>query len=342
MNKGKMRIGLLYAHTNKPWGGVNTFFRAFASRAARDANVVLADVPYRADIVLSVGHFYAPGRMLTERQVCNISNGLPPWHPRGLFGGCGSKARLVWRLDGLRSVYAGGDVGRADSVLVRNLPLGTGTVFQSRFSQYCFDRAGYTHPRPDVIIHNGAAEHLFYPAGVSLQKGRKIVLVSNSWSTNESKGFEVLKAFATLGGVEVRHVGRWPQELDPGGVRLLGARTEPEIADILRMADFFLFSSQFDACSNAVVEALACGLPVIYHRSGGTPELCQDGRFGVGFGNDDDAVCDPRVVMDEAMERDAAMRDDLREHLAEYGFERCYVAYIEFFRKILESGLDTA
>lgn len=337
-----MRIGLLYAHTDKPWGGVNTFFRAFAARAARDAGVVLADAPHRADVVLSAGHYYAPGRMLTARQARNISYGLPPWHPRGLFGGRGSKARLVWRVDGLRSVYAGGDVGKADSVLVRNLPLGSGTVFQSGFSRYCFDRAGYAHPRPDVIVHNGAAEHLFYPADGSRQKGGKAVLVSNSWSTNERKGFEVLKAFAALGGVEVRHVGRWPEGLDPGGVRMLGARTEPEIADILRTADFFLFPSRFDACSNAVVEALACGIPVLYHRSGGTPELCRDGRFGVGFGHDDDAACDPRSVMDEATEREAVMRGDLREHVAEYGFETCYRAYMEFFREVLEYGEDTA
>jgi len=337
-----MRIGLLYGHTDKPWGGVNTFFRAFAARAARDSGVVLADAPRRADVVLSAGHYYAPGRMLTARQASNMSHGLPLWHPRGLFGVRGSKVRLVWRVDGLRSVYAGGSIDKADRVLVRNLPLGTGTVFQSEFSRYCFDRAGYAHPRPDVIIHNGAAEHLFYPANGSRKKAGKFVLVSNSWSTNESKGFEVLKAFAALDGVEVRHVGRWPEKLDPGGVRLLGARTEPEIADILRTADFFLFPSRFDACSNAVVEALACGVPVLYHRSGGTPELCRGGRFGVGFGHDDDTVCDPRFVMDEAMERDAAMRGDLREHLAEYGFERCYVAYIEFFRKILEPGVGTA
>lgn len=332
-----MRIGLLYAHTAKPWGGVNTFFRAFAARAENDENTVLIEVPHKADIVLSAGHYYAPGRMLTARRARNISHGVPSWHPRGLFGGRGAKVPLVWRVDGLRSVYAGGDVGRADSVLVRNLPLGSGTIFQSGFSRYCFEKAAHAYPLPDVVIHNGAAEHLFYPAdGVRAIDG-KVVLVSNSWSVNERKGFEQLKTFAALGGVEVRHIGRWPEGLDTGGVQLLGARSESEIADILRKADFFLFPSRFDACSNAVVEALACGVPVLYHRSGGTPELCREGRFGVEFGKVDDAACDPRVVMDEAMERNVSMRADLLEHAREYGFERCYQQYMNFFRTVLES-----
>jgi glycosyltransferase involved in cell wall biosynthesis len=39
----------------------------------------------------------------------------------------------------------------------------------------------------------------------------------------------------------------------------------------------FLAASINDPSSNALLEALACGLPAVYRRSGGHPELVGDG-----------------------------------------------------------------
>ena len=40
-------------------------------------------------------------------------------------------------------------------------------------------------------------------------------------------------------------------------------------------------ASHNDPCSNSLVEALCCGLPAIYLRSGGHPEIVGEG--GLGF-----------------------------------------------------------
>jgi len=55
----------------------------------------------------------------------------------------------------------------------------------------------------------------------------------------------------------------------------------PAFTDLLRAHDLYLAPSQDDPCSNALLEALACGLPAAYLQSGGHPELVGDG--GVGF-----------------------------------------------------------
>ena len=49
----------------------------------------------------------------------------------------------------------------------------------------------------------------------------------------------------------------------------------------MRRNDVYLAPSRNDPCSNALLEALACGLPAVFRASGGHPELV--GEAGVGF-----------------------------------------------------------
>jgi glycosyltransferase involved in cell wall biosynthesis len=53
-----------------------------------------------------------------------------------------------------------------------------------------------------------------------------------------------------------------------------------ELAELLRDHDIFITATEYDAYSNALVEALACGLPALYLRSGGSAEAVGDAGFG--------------------------------------------------------------
>ena len=50
-----------------------------------------------------------------------------------------------------------------------------------------------------------------------------------------------------------------------------------ELADMLRDHDIYITGSKNDPCSNALIEALSCGLPSIYYKDGGHPELVSAG-----------------------------------------------------------------
>jgi UDP-glucose:(heptosyl)LPS alpha-1,3-glucosyltransferase len=54
----------------------------------------------------------------------------------------------------------------------------------------------------------------------------------------------------------------------------------PEIRECYWSSDFFVFPTYYDPCSLVVLEALACGLPVITTSSNGASELMIDGRHG--------------------------------------------------------------
>jgi hypothetical protein len=61
-------------------------------------------------------------------------------------------------------------------------------------------------------------------------------------------------------------------------VRLLGERDDVPL--ILRALDVFVLSSIGEGISNAILEAMATGLPVIATRVGGNVELVRDGLTG--------------------------------------------------------------
>jgi glycosyltransferase involved in cell wall biosynthesis len=64
-----------------------------------------------------------------------------------------------------------------------------------------------------------------------------------------------------------------------GKVRFLGNRRD--VADILRAADVFAFPSRYEGFPGAVVEALACGIPVVASRIPMHEEAIEDGRTGL-------------------------------------------------------------
>jgi glycosyltransferase involved in cell wall biosynthesis len=49
---------------------------------------------------------------------------------------------------------------------------------------------------------------------------------------------------------------------------------------VLQMCDVFCHLSRTDGLSNALLEAMACGLPCIVSRAGGNPEVMEEGRSG--------------------------------------------------------------
>jgi glycosyltransferase involved in cell wall biosynthesis len=63
-----------------------------------------------------------------------------------------------------------------------------------------------------------------------------------------------------------------------GFFRFLGGRTD--VPDLLRASDLFVHPSREEGFSNAILEAMAAGLPVVACNVGGNPEAIVDGETG--------------------------------------------------------------
>jgi hypothetical protein len=64
--------------------------------------------------------------------------------------------------------------------------------------------------------------------------------------------------------------------------------TSIELAKELRLHHIFISASKFEPCSNALLEAMHCGLPALAFKNGGNPEIV--GRGGELFSNNDEII----------------------------------------------------
>lgn len=77
-------------------------------------------------------------------------------------------------------------------------------------------------------------------------------------------------------------------ELELINIQFLGYRAD--IPQIMTGSDLFVFTSLNEGFGNVIIEAMACGLPVVGTRVGGTPELVKDGQNGFLVDSDDTAA----------------------------------------------------
>ena len=188
-----------------------------------------------------------------------------------------SNCRMVHRVDGPIGIYRGFDDGTDRRILEVNHALADATIFQSRYSLDRHLELGLDLRSP-VVISNAVDPEIFHPPDTREPfGGRRVRVVASSWSNNPRKGaatFEWLDQNLDHDRFELTFVGRTSVAL--GRITMIPAVPSAELADLLRMQDLYLAASLDDPCSNALLEALACGLPAAFAASGGHPELVGD------------------------------------------------------------------
>lgn len=81
-----------------------------------------------------------------------------------------------------------------------------------------------------------------------------------------------------------------------GFVEFRGTYRQEEAPEIYRSADAYVMTKYLDPCPNTVLEAMACGLPVLHSASGGVPELVgTDAGVGLAVPEDWERVHVPSV-----------------------------------------------
>ncbi len=160
-------------------------------------------------------------------------------------------------------------------------------VYQSEFSaQSCRKFLGVPH-KQSTLIYNGVA----IPSPVASKRRtdtiKPIRLVTFAKFRRQDQIEPIIRAVALLDPREytLDIYGSYTQSLEqlfttlPSHISAKGELPNRKLLARLHDYDMFLFADQ-SACPNAVIEALAAGLPVVGYDRGSISELVSNGRSG--------------------------------------------------------------
>jgi glycosyltransferase involved in cell wall biosynthesis len=85
------------------------------------------------------------------------------------------------------------------------------------------------------------------------------------------------------GGADEARLREAVQTVMPSRVRMLGQQPSEVICGLLQAADCFILPSESEGLSNALLEAMAVGLPVVVSANDGNLEVVRDGENGLVF-----------------------------------------------------------
>jgi glycosyltransferase involved in cell wall biosynthesis len=164
-------------------------------------------------------------------------------------------------------------------------------VYQSNFSHSWWETVYGQIPVDHRVVYNAVDLAFYHPEGRCQrpQDHIRLLLVEGHLGSGYEQGLEnAIRLAQELDQglrqrVELVVVGDVPlalqqqcQKLGPAWITWMGVQPRQEIPAIDRSAHL-LFSADLNAaCPNAVIEALACGLPVIGFATGSLPELIDE------------------------------------------------------------------
>lgn len=228
--------------------------------------------------------------------------------------------------------------------------LATRVVYQSHFVQGWWQRVHGAGPSDYRVINNGVDLNTFSPNGAeeppsdrvrilmvegNLHGGYELGLAT-AFSLAErlqSSGKQVELAIA--GSVDDKTRSKWNQRANVE-LNWIGVVSNDHIPALNRTAHFLYSSDINAACPNSVIEALACGLPVLAFDTGALSELVPaSAGCVVAYGGDPWKLDPPNLKAlvqgaEELLEQQAALRVGARQHAeAALGLDSMVDAYVE-------------
>ena len=157
--------------------------------------------------------------------------------------------------------------------------------------------------RPIRVLHNGCdlmdfsfneEDRIAIRKDLGIMNNDRVIIFVGD--IKKIKGvFELINSFITLkakySDIHLIVLGEGPENNNikniihlnnmNNNVHLIGTRPHHEISKWLSASDIFALPTYNEGLPNVVLEAMACGLPVVATSVGGIPEIVEDGKSGI-------------------------------------------------------------
>lgn len=252
-----MKVHILHEFKETPWGGGNQFLTALRkyfielgvyTESLREADAILFNsYPFRHEEyfeqLLKV-KLYTPHKL------------------------------IIHRLDGPISLVRGKGVELDRAIFRFNKLVADGTVYQSNWIKRKSLELGCPDQKYSTIIINAPDPTIFNGKNAKTHLDQKFKIIATSWSGNIRKGFTVyqwLDRNLDFNQYHMTFVGNSPVEFQ----HIIHKKPMDSfhLAEELGRHDLYISASKNEPCSNALIEAMHCGLPAMAYNGGGNPEI---------------------------------------------------------------------
>lgn len=222
--------------------------------------------------------------------------------------------RVVQRLDGINWLhrikktgfrhFIRAEYGNFILAFIRSR-LASGIIYQSRFSQEWWERIHGSALKHTDVVYNGVDLNVYTPTGLGKRPTDRVrvLLVEASLGGGYEMGLETAvqlverlnqTSIASGQAIELIVAGRISQVLQrywkdtsKVPIHFYGLVPPEQIPELDRSAHLLYSADINAACPNSVIEAMACGLPVVSFNTGALPELVRQdaGRIADYGGN---------------------------------------------------------
>jgi len=233
---------------------------------------------------------------LSKNKICRISYFINPFTDCNIYA---NKVRNPWnrpyvfRIDGI-----GHDQSKTQEfseALNNQISYGInnaiGVVYQTEYSKKLSYNLLDINDKKNTVILNGTNLTEFCPQGknyrskLGITDDAVVFITSAKWRPRKRLQ-HMINVFLDF---QKTHTGETffiivgnsvIEDIHKNVIRIPEIKNE-ELPAYLRTANIYLFLGWLDPCPNSVVEAIACGLPVICSNSGGTPEIIEATNGGI-------------------------------------------------------------
>lgn len=241
------------------------------------------------------------------------------------------------------------------------LDLADYVIYQSDFCRRSADHFLATAQASWEILFNPVETHLFKPSSSIInEKAITLVLGGNQYERYRfDLAIQVLEKLSKVhANVRLIVTGKlWDTSPETqksvraslehkrllDKVDFIGSYTQQDAPGILNSGKILLHTKFNDPCPTIVIEALSCGLPVVYLNSGGTPELVAEAGVGVPVNAtwEKNELPSPDALSDaviSVMDRYKIYSEAARQRAVDvFAVEK----YIQAHQRIFEKLLDT-
>lgn len=233
-------------------------------------------------------------KSLVNEKLAIARTSLLPFYDIGLFNSVAKNyynKPYVLRLDGI--YYS--QTKTKPSFYELNKPIhssiegASGVIYQSQFSKTLVESYFGKQRLPSTIITNGSplmigGDKQSIQRELGIPQNRFYLITAATWRRHKRLP-EIIKLVEHLHNIDNRFalliVGKVASPSNRPFILYTNHIKPKNVYKYYQAADLYVHLSWLDNCPNTVIEAIACGLPVVCSNQGGTKEIIQNNKAGI-------------------------------------------------------------